>query len=1577
MDRTIISSINSFISIRGWSSLSKLLSNIPTVECKEFAAYILHHFIANRLNAKDFWMMMMVLSRQNFLIAKFILVDAMNNVEKNKRAHLLKRDKNSCKYFRNVFTVFVKKDKYITDILFLIWNYGSLIDILFLPLMKERSKEFNHPNAYQSCIETTRPTYEMVKKWLLEDNTITSLYALALLIIDDGFRNEYGWGRLSKGYITKEAVDIKKLKTPEASFVYNAIIDFVQGRVNPAADYLYNCKYKKFVAEFMPSGDSRNDRKARQIKSGTQSGYHDDINSNDSKYPLHGHIATLFTFRNNKVAFAAPFENYDGGILYPSKVTYNNMALPVDEACHIIRVLTTSGQVSSFGIEGEIVAKGKQFAILTKEMSQLSDDNDLNTFKNIKIGNKVPFSVVASTPHFKKVKVEGTELTGYIRATDFKKLSVKSDTSTFVAQVASKSYNEKLPIIFGSVLPHRIVNDSSIDKETEERYNNLFDPLELQQLKTEDKQLIDVMLAEYPSFGRSKEGNDIIADQVIYCRFDDSGINGETVLQNIKKMLLLNNFWVSPRTLGSSQHLFLFNENLALLDIEVRNHTFYLKGSVEHGANDRFTYQKIDKNKLTRLKISGQKIMLCGAFDVIPNDYDSDTTFLYIDRLNDYFKIKYDAWHQAILSVKDRTADFRNQQLYLEYQKDKELKKRSNQITVAPDRLSPISADWQYQSVSLKVDLDEEEYNSLWNGQEGDGEIDNEIRVNTIDKEGKIVDHCKLTSSADGDYIIEFLGQHKDITEYQRNGVTLQVDANIQHLMIQLDALKGFTHNDDTLFRDLLGGQINVPDEHPFDNIEFYNTLFTNVEEGNSQPIAVKKALALGHKGVLLIQGPPGTGKTTTIVEIIRQLVKRKKRVLVCSQSHAAVDNIYQKLHPLCSNILSLDDNVMDTKGFNGKDYRQFICDNMVLLERLHHVTGPIDLDSDDSMLQGFRYSNESINEQYSKLHKLLAQYYIDNSAINCIETTSLLKYLADQAEEISGSMLMAQIYQSKDVILGTCIGVGMNWILRDQSLHFDTVIIDEAAKANFAETIVPMMMGDRYILVGDDNQLPPYVERGQIEELVESNNNKDADNPVTVKEMINSQNKSLFEYLHYHKHPVFPEGCLVTLNYQYRMNPEIGNFISRLFYNGKIQNGAGTSKQDVFIPGYPNPVTVIDTSGHKGNHEQYLKPSHRNDFEARYICEEILPKIMPVLKDNPNLTLGIISPYASQCDYIRKLISDKELANCVHTIDSIQGMEYDIVIFSFVRSFSKKDNRKVGFVDDMKRLNVSLSRAKKKLIVIGNMSTLTDPDAHFENDNAGVKPLDVFKKLAAMPTKITLSKSEMDYFLSSGITDGTVLGNCQWDYENDRSLKGLIKINFTYQDRKYHFHMRVSSNFLIEKKTSDLINIQYVGLGKDSKPQFAFSSFEDNIKYAYKYQFEAKCLNTDNFPRLLVEVNGQRLYISIYNDERNKRLFHEGMTYTLQNSNSGTVSMASNLDNYKRFITNHAIGERLDGVVTGKNPLRNGLSLYFVMADGFACACVSRDFLEIGTSHTFVYNQFNEDKKQVTLKYFSQYDIE
>ena len=101
MDRTIISSINSFISIRGWRSLSKLLSNIPIVECKEFGAYILHRFIANRLNATDFWSMMIIFARQNFLIAKFILVDAMNNVEKNKRAYLLKRNKSNCRYFLN------------------------------------------------------------------------------------------------------------------------------------------------------------------------------------------------------------------------------------------------------------------------------------------------------------------------------------------------------------------------------------------------------------------------------------------------------------------------------------------------------------------------------------------------------------------------------------------------------------------------------------------------------------------------------------------------------------------------------------------------------------------------------------------------------------------------------------------------------------------------------------------------------------------------------------------------------------------------------------------------------------------------------------------------------------------------------------------------------------------------------------------------------------------------------------------------------------------------------------------------------------------------------------------------------------------------------------------------------------------------------------------------------------------------------------------------------------------------------------------------------------------------------------
>ena len=602
-------------------------------------------------------------------------------------------------------------------------------------------------------------------------------------------------------------------------------------------------------------------------------------------------------------------------------------------------------------------------------------------------------------------------------------------------------------------------------------------------------------------------------------------------------------------------------------------------------STDAIAQKKIEYAKYTKLKIRGSKIILCGIYDTIPTDYNATWIFNYIQRLSSYFKIKDDLSKRVYSSLANTARDFKNQQLYLDYQIDKELKKRKNPLHFTPQQIRPVSGDWQDEAISLKIDMSATEYLYLMGCSEEEETLEDVISVNTI-VDNKVKDRCRLTINADGEYILRFLGAHKNCAEYQKSGIDLQSDANVEHLKMQSSAIKGFTREEDSLFRNLIGNSITIPQWHMYDNIKFFNDQFYKVEDGNNQPEAVKKALALEKKGVLLIQGPPGTGKTTTIVEIIRQLISQKRKVLVCSQSHAAVGNIYDKLLPFCDNILRIDideHNTSNARNFNSEDYKQFLANNITLLSRLRDSKEG-DLD-EETLCRGFIYSNKIIHKQYRQLHNHIVQYYRDNKDLDTPSLNSVLCYLEEEAKNVSGSMLETQIYQSKDAILGTCIGVGMNYILKNNTVHFDTVIVDEAAKANLAETIVPMQMGDRYVLVGDDNQLPPYVDQGDIEELIKSGR-YNADNSLSFSEMISSQNKSLFEYLHYHRDPLFPEECLVTLNYQYRMNPEIGDFISNLFYEGKIKNGEGTDRQDVFVPGFPNPVTIIDTSGQRDNHE-------------------------------------------------------------------------------------------------------------------------------------------------------------------------------------------------------------------------------------------------------------------------------------------------------------------------------------------------------------------------------------------------------
>lgn len=1570
-----IGNLEQMLRKKNYTGFSVLLKSLNKYEFASARNFITAYFGRSKsMGADEFWHFAAIISESNWLLFRDVVVES-----KIRRSLFIPSSSNR-RYFKELLRAFADNDNDIRDIHVLLSKYSEFIDRGCLAILSHRTKEFLWPDGYSILCDGANLTFSEYKQLLLKDRTICSLYEFARTLISATFGNENGKPKkLPISRILKHANDLGN--TPVERMTKDALMVYCNHDMeSEACDLLCNDDFKGYKAYYNTNyrgNKFNNDQKKSSNTTRKESAVEQNNSASEtidfSTVEIKDIPLKLIAYKEGRMAFTEPFDNYNGGILFPQNVTLRKQPLPYDIACKQIQVIFGSGQKAGYFVVNTISIQNVCYAILGLNFEQLSDKKNLDLFRGLHVGGTYPVEIMSSGQHFKKVGILLSNFYGYISNEDYKK-SMVGDDENMVVPIATLPQNEYQPILFGSELQHHIKIDREAERQLRERYKNLFNNLELQCIKAEDRRLIDLMLSEYPSFGFDAKRLDVIEEQDILCRYENSSLDSAEQMHNLQTILDSNNFWVFPRNYNGTDYLTIFNQKSIVIEIEVRGFGFHLTGAYD-ATVDATAQKKLEYAKNTNLKIRGSKIRLYGTYDTIPTDYNATWTFNYIQRLSYYFKIKNDLSKRVFTSLENTARDFKNQQLYLDYQIDKELKKKKNPLHFPPQKLRPVSGDWQDEAISLKIDMSATEYLYLMGYTDDDDEtLEDEIGVNTI-VDYKVKDRCRLTINADGEYILKFIGSHKNCAEYQETGLDLQSDANIEHLKMQSAAIKEFTRDADSLFRDLIGNNISVPEWHKYDGIKFFNEQFYNVEEGNNQPEAVKKALSLEKKGVLLIQGPPGTGKTTTIVEIVRQLISQKRRVLVCSQSHAAVGNIYDKLVPFCDNILRVDideHNTSNARNFNSEDYKKFLANNQSLLSRLREKkAGEV---IDDSLFSDFNYSNEIIQKQYQQLHNRIAHYYLDNKELDNPTLTSMLCYLEEEAQNISGSMLETQIYQSKDAILGTCIGVGMNYILKNNTVHFDTVIIDEAAKANLAETIVPIRMGDRYILVGDDNQLPPYVDQGDIEELINSNR-YNPEKKLSFNEMINSQNKSLFEYLHYHRDPLFPEECLVTLNYQYRMNPEIGDFISNLFYGGKIMNGYGTDKQDVFVPGFPNPVTIIDTSGQKDNHESSVSgsTSHRNVCEARFICDEILPKLSTVMMNNAGITVGVISPYASQCDYIRSLIGDQKLRKAVHTIDSIQGMEFDIVVFSFVRSFKSGSKAKVGFVDDMKRLNVSLSRAKKKLIVIGDMQTLTNPAFHYEVETEGIRPLDVFRKLADLPTKISISKTSIEHFLSSGIEVGEMLLQCSWNYGHANST---ILVSFKYKDRQYHFQMKVSSTFKMENKTSDKIDLKYLGPGRDSKPYFGFATLADETRYGY-FNLLAKCVDAKDFPSVKFEIDDEQFEVEMSNLRSLRLSMQKGIMYHIKRERSDYVEVDANKQ-FELFKSHHKEGDFVEGVITGSKEMLRctpSRTLYFVNVEGYTCGCITRSELEEGSTHTFSLYQYDYEKKQITLSYNFRYD--
>lgn len=416
----------------------------------------------------------------------------------------------------------------------------------------------------------------------------------------------------------------------------------------------------------------------------------------------------------------------------------------------------------------------------------------------------------------------------------------------------------------------------------------------------------------------------------------------------------------------------------------------------------------------------------------------------------------------------------------------------------------------------------------------------------------------------------------------------------------------------------------------------------------------------LRAKDVAIVHGPPGTGKTTTLVEAINETLMRESQVLVCAQSNMAVDWICEKLVDRGINVLRI-----------GNPTRV-----------------------NDKML-GFTY------ERRFEAHPDYPQLWAIRKAMRELRRRKKgrddnfhqkLERLKSRATELE-IRINADLFGEARVIASTLVG-SANRLLEGQK--FGTLFIDEAAQALEAACWIPMRRVSRVILAGDHCQLPPTVK--------------------SIAALKGGLGKTLMERIVENK----PE-CVTLLGVQYRMNEEIMKFSSDWFYGGKVKT-APEIRQRKSILNFDRPILWIDTGqmevgpDEPSNKEQFVGESFGrvNKGEAELTLKSLQDYFTKIGKERileEQIDVGVISPYRAQVQYLRKLVKQREFFKpyrrliTVNTVDGFQGQERDIILISMVRA---NENGEIGFLRDLRRMNVAITRARLKLIILGDVATLT-----------------------------------------------------------------------------------------------------------------------------------------------------------------------------------------------------------------------------------------------------------------------------
>ena len=408
--------------------------------------------------------------------------------------------------------------------------------------------------------------------------------------------------------------------------------------------------------------------------------------------------------------------------------------------------------------------------------------------------------------------------------------------------------------------------------------------------------------------------------------------------------------------------------------------------------------------------------------------------------------------------------------------------------------------------------------------------------------------------------------------------------------------------------------------------------------------------LVLRAKDVAIVHGPPGTGKTTTLVEAIFETLHREPQVLVCAQSNMAVDWISERLVDRGVNVLRIGNPTrVNDKMLSFTYERRF------------------EAHPDYELLWSIRKAIRDLRQHRKR------------GSENWHQKMDRLKSRAAELE----IRINAELFGEARVIACTLVG-SANRLLEGQK--YNTLFIDEAAQALEAACWIPIRRVRRVVLAGDHCQLPPTVK--------------------SLAALKAGLGRTLMERL-VENHPE----AVTLLGVQYRMNEEIMRFSSDWFYDGKVKSAPQVKHRSILDYDIPMEWIATDADGEEFVGESFGRINKKEAEQTLDILKQYFTKIGKTRILEERVDVGVISPYRAQVQYLRHLVKRDAFFKpyrsliSINTVDGFQGQERDVILISLVRS---NDDGQIGFLRDLRRMNVAITRARMKLIILGNPDTMT-----------------------------------------------------------------------------------------------------------------------------------------------------------------------------------------------------------------------------------------------------------------------------